>query len=71
MPPLPVRAHWQGCISFPRELAAPGIASHFLKAPSGVLTMLTTLIQHLPDFTLPHPLIDLNLDLELHIRLQR
>jgi len=33
--------------------------------------MLTTLIQHLPDFTLPHPLIDLNLDLELHIRLQR
>ena len=33
--------------------------------------MLTTLIQHLPDFTLPCTLIDLNLDLELHIRLQR
>lgn len=30
--------------------------------------MLTTLIQHLPDFTLPRTL---NLDLELHIRLQR
>lgn len=34
--------------------------------------MLTTLIQHLPDFTLPRTLnLDLNLDLELHIRLQR